>query len=423
MEEEEDYFAPFGMSQFDFNSMIRRRNLANLTQQLVEQGRVTLPGGPAVPEGNTPAQLADVEDDAASTPEPLVDDDDEDVARRSSPCYSREIDEDSPRFATFFDGPCRRPVVSECHSPTNMAVLSRKSSIYASFSNSSPASTASRATSLDTHCSGTAAPEAGYCPPLPPQSAVKETSPTSVAEPQSLYISSFPATSWRSASVDTYCSGTAAPKAEYCPVKIDPWFYKTLRMSDNKSHSPPAAARVIDRVRESKPMPPQGKLREHARGPELEASEERDLDLLKSIVALLRKFARREELQEPQPPVDRIIELSRLRRAVRMLDFDFDDAIMLASDLTSLVPVPPSPGSQEMPETDDVGDIFETRKWFRSRLARTVRRRVESLRHELRVGDALKVEHWYKDVVDLVGWRDEHEARMSWSWLENDGFF
>lgn len=71
MEQEEDYFAPFGMSQIDFNSMIRRRNLANLDRQLVEQGRVTLPGTLTVPSSNT-ARLVDVEHDAANAPEPLV---------------------------------------------------------------------------------------------------------------------------------------------------------------------------------------------------------------------------------------------------------------------------------------------------------------------------------------------------------------
>jgi hypothetical protein len=97
---------------------------------------------------------------------------------------------------------------------------------------------------------------------------------------------------------------------------------------------------------------------------------------------------------------------------IRTLDFSFDDAVILASDLTTLVPVPRG-------GLDDI----ETCMFFRRRIARTVWRRLESLRRELRVGDALNIEHWYKDVVDLVGWLDEHEARMSWSWLENDGFF
>lgn len=100
MEQEEDYSAPFGMSQIDFNSMIRRRNLANLDRQLVEQGRVTLPGTLTVPSSNT-ARLVDVEHDAANAPEPLVADAEE-AARPCSSVYSRDIDEGSPSFGTFF---------------------------------------------------------------------------------------------------------------------------------------------------------------------------------------------------------------------------------------------------------------------------------------------------------------------------------
>lgn len=50
-------------------------------------------------------------------------------------------------------------------------------------------------------------------------------------------------------------------------------------------------------------------------------------------------------------------------------------------------------------------------------------KQLESLGRELKGGDVRKMEHWYKDVVDLVGWRDEDESRMSWSWREKDGFF
>jgi hypothetical protein len=78
---------------------------------------------------------------------------------------------------------------------------------------------------------------------------------------------------------------------------------------------------------------------------------------------------------------------------------------------------------EERPETDDGEDVVETRRFFRWRLARTVQRRIAVLKLELKGGDVRKIEHWYKDVVDLVGWRDEEESRMSWSWLEKDGFF
>jgi hypothetical protein len=223
---------------------------------------------------------------------------------------------------------------------------------------------------------------------------------------------SFPAASWSTASVDTHCSGTAAPKAEYCLDKIDPWFHQNSRMSNNKPRPSPAALGAIDKAHASHRAQQQQHSHENTRGSASQASSEPELDLPKAIAALLRKNVRLKELLEEQPPVERIVELGRLRRVIRTLDFNFDDAILLASDLTTLVPV-----------QRDGSDVIEKCMFFRRRLARTVWCRVESLRRELRVGDALKIEHWYKDVVNLVGWLDEHEARMSWSWLENGGLF
>jgi hypothetical protein len=467
MEQEEDYFAPLGMSHSDFNSMLRRRNLANLTQHLIEQGRVTLPGtgtGTSTVVPSNTAQLVKVEDGVADFPEPLVADvEGEDVTRKSSSFYCRGIDEDSPRFAMFFDRRDSRSIAAKSQSPTSRPISSRKrskrvslSSFFPGFSkvasvssyssgtaapkkiyrplesdtefcqtprisddephslsslSSSPPVTSSTTTSVSSYNSGTAAPKAKDCLPLPLQSPVKEARRISASKLQAPQ-DSFPATSWSTASVDTYCSGTAGPKAEYCPVKRDPWFYKTPHMPGNETHSLPAAASALDKARASYYAQQQHSFHGHAGEALSQASQEADLDLPKAIAALLRKYAQLEKLQEEQPPVDRIVELGRLRRVIRTLNFSFDDAILLASDLTTLVPVP----------GDDVADL-ETCMFFRRRLARTVWGRVESLRLELRVGDALKIEHWYKDVVDLVGWLDEYEARMPWSWLERDGFF
>lgn len=160
-QEEEDYFAPLGMSQTDLNSMIRRRNLAALTKQLIEQGRVTVRGTFTVPR-NT-AKLVKVEDDVANMPELLVADIEE-VARRSSSFYCCGIDVDSPRFAMFFDKPGSRFVISESQSPTFVPVVSRESSCIASLSNSTSPVTSSKATSVSSYDSGTAAPKAVYCP-------------------------------------------------------------------------------------------------------------------------------------------------------------------------------------------------------------------------------------------------------------------
>ncbi|KAM0705737.1 hypothetical protein Q7P35_007097 [Cladosporium inversicolor] len=317
----------------------------------------------------------------------------------------------------FFDSPGGRStsVASESQSPKQIPSLSRESSSFATLA-SSPPVTSLTATSLSSYNSGIEAPKTVCCP-LALYPSIHKT-----PNLQAL-ISSFPATSWRSASVDNFCSGTAAPKPGYFSLEKDPRYHTALRMPDSKPHSMPAATSATDKVRDSNRTAQQPKSHEHTRGAVSRASAEPELDLPAAIAALMRKFEQQKALQEHQPPVDRIVELGRLRRAIKKLNFGFDDLIMLASDLTSIVPVPSLPDSQKGPEEDDVVNDLETHRFFRKRPARTVRRRVEFLRDELRVGDALRIEHWYKDVVDLVGWRDEDESRTSWSWLERDGFF
>lgn len=414
---EEDHFAPLGMSQTDFNAMIRRRNLADLTGQLVEQGRVIVPETPTVPRNA--AQLLRVENSAANTPELLAADGH--VARRSSSVYSRDIDGHSPPSTALADIHCSSHTIPQSRSPIVWPLLSRRSSTRASLSSTYPAPTSSNRASVSSYNSGTAAPRARYWPlqPHPSGKTLRMSVTESNARP-----SLSQSTPSRATSIDTYCSGAAAPKAKYRPLEIDPSF--TPRVFDADPQSLPAAASVVDKVRVSNPMPQRQTLHEHPLGDVLEAYRKGGLDLPKAIGALLQKYGRRAKLQELQPPVDRFVELARLRRATRTLEFDFNDAIMLASDLTSVVHVPPFPslqGLQEVEEADDVVNVFETHESFRWRLAKTVHNRLESLERELRVGDVRKIEHWYKEVVDLVGWRDEDESRMPWSWLENDGFF
>jgi hypothetical protein len=57
-----DYYAPFGMDQFDFNALIRRRNLDELIDRLVEEGKAHWP--------SAENELASVEEQAepAQTP-------------------------------------------------------------------------------------------------------------------------------------------------------------------------------------------------------------------------------------------------------------------------------------------------------------------------------------------------------------------
>lgn len=147
------------------------------------------------------------------------------------------------------------------------------------------------------------------------------------------------------------------------------------------------------------------------------------LDLPTAIATLLQRYEQRNEPQQLQPPVDQIVELGRLRRAIWTLEFDPDDMTILASDLTSIVPMPSLPSSLDIPETDNDEESLGVQKFFRERLARMVQRQMTFLKLELNNGNARKIEHWYRDVVDLVGRRDEAESRLLWSWQENGGFF
>ena len=230
------------MSQADFNSMIRRRNLADLTKDLVELGRVIVPGTLTVPSNTAP--LLKEHQHVANTPEPLVADGDG-VARPCSSVYSRDIDGNSPSFTALVDRNCSSHTTCQSQSPIVWPFLSRRNSIRASFSSLSPAITSSRATSFDFHCSGTAAPKADYWPLQPHPS--DKTLRMSITEPRSLPSSPQNAPS-RAASLATYCSGTAAPKAKYCPLETDRFSLKS-RMSDARPQSLPATASVNGKVR------------------------------------------------------------------------------------------------------------------------------------------------------------------------------
>ena len=369
---EEDYFAPLGMSSFDFNSMMRRRYLAHRMQQLVEQGRVTLPGTATVPSNTTLSVNA--QHDAASTPEPPVADG-EDVARPTSSVYSREIEDDSPYPSPPVNIPCSRRASScEGQSPALMPLQSSPgSSRFSCYSGS--LGIPSRSTS------------------------------------ESTYNSSF-------------CSGTAAPKARFDSFVCSLSDTESPQMYFRRPYSLFTDFDSIDeRLRALHGASLHRDIYARADSPVFRTSEDFVLDLPTAIAALLQRYEQRHEPQELHPPIDRMLELGRLRRAIKTLDFESDDMIILASDLTSLVPVPPTQGSRERLERDDDEDDLSSQKFFRERLSRTVQRRITFLKLELTNGNARRVEHWYRDVVDLLGWRDEAESRLLWSWQERDGFF
>jgi hypothetical protein len=365
--EEETYYAPFGMSSFDFNSLIRKRSLAHLTRQLAEQGRVRLPG-------STNSSNNTVEHDVANTPDPPVTGIDEiaPLPRPTSSKYSRDIDGNSLCSTV--------PII------TPPSEQSSRTSV----------DPASMALPLSKNCSCASLP----CPVESPSSSatcagIHQPLPDAV---------------------------TVATKTDHVPGLFS-LVKQGLRMSSIKSQSLPSPASENVRTMKTDDAPRRPKLYEQARVTVNQAKRDPLMDHRVAIAALLKQHEQRNKPQELHPPVDQIFELGRVRRAIRTLSFDADDTIMLASDLTSLVPMPTLQSPQARSETEDAGDVLETRKFFRDRLSSTVQRQITHLKLEAKFGDVLRIEHWYRDVVDLVGWRDEDEAQQPWSWLENDGFF
>jgi hypothetical protein len=363
----ETYHAPFGMSSFDFNSLIRKRSLAHLTRQLVEQGRVHLPGS-----SNTTVNT--IKHDVANTPDPPLIDIDEitPLPRPISSKYSHDTDGNSFCPTTPIDTPSTGKSSRTSVDPTSMALPLSKNSSCASLPCPAEAPTSS-ATSASIH----------------------QTLPDAV---------------------------TAAKETDHAPGLFS-LVKKGLRASSIKSQSLPSPTSENARTMKTDHAPRRPKLYGQARVTVTQAKKDPLMDLRVAVAALLKQHEQRNKPQELHPPVDQIFELGRVRRAIRTLSFDADDTIMLASDLTSLVPMPSLQSPQESSEMEGAEDVLETRKFFRDRLASTVQRQITRLRLEGKLGNVLRIEHWYRDVVDLVGWRDEEEARQSWSWLENDGFF
>ena len=52
-----------------------------------------------------------------------------------------------------------------------------------------------------------------------------------------------------------------------------------------------------------------------------------------------------------------------------------------------------------------------------------MQRRIAWLQLEAKHGSVRKIEDWYREVVDSIGWRDEDEEQLPWSWKDKNNFF
>lgn len=118
----------------------------------------------------------------------------------------------------------------------------------------------------------------------------------------------------------------------------------------------------------------------------------------------------------------RVLELGRVRRKMRTLDLEHAEMTKIASDLTTLVPLPQAQDAQMQGHSNVAIDEQEA-LFFRDRIARVTHRRLAWLRLHGKEGSVRSIEDWYREAAQLVGYRDQEEADLPWSWQENEGYF
>jgi hypothetical protein len=147
-------------------------------------------------------------------------------------------------------------------------------------------------------------------------------------------------------------------------------------------------------------------------------------DLKATLFDLQRRYKRRQiGLPDLDPGFDHAIEVGKLHRRVFELDFSNAEMIIVASDMTTCMQVPLVQFWGDVAHVDvDLIELAyqqQCQKYFRARLSRRVEHRTTWLKLQSRHGSAREIEDWYREVVGLIGWRDEAEACLPWSWREN----
>ena len=107
------------------------------------------------------------------------------------------------------------------------------------------------------------------------------------------------------------------------------------------------------------------------------------------------------------------------------LDFDVAEMVLVASDMTTCMQVPPAQFWGDRAHLKVDVDFLELayekhcQEYFRARLSKRVECRIAWLKERARHGSVRKIEDWYREVVGVIGWRDKTEACLPWSWREN----
>jgi hypothetical protein len=128
------------------------------------------------------------------------------------------------------------------------------------------------------------------------------------------------------------------------------------------------------------------------------------------------------------PDYHHLLAWGSLCRKITSLDFDVAEMVLVASDTTTCMQVPPAQFWGDRAHLKVDVDFLELayekhcQEYFRARLSKRVHRRIAWLQHQARYGSVRKIEDWYREVVDVIGWRDEDEEQLPWSWREHGDY-
>jgi hypothetical protein len=158
-----------------------------------------------------------------------------------------------------------------------------------------------------------------------------------------------------------------------------------------------------------------------------QVDQQTEEDLKAELLDLQQRYKRRQiGLPDLCPGFDHMVELDRLQRKLSSLDFDAKAMAVVASDMTTCLQVPLVQfwGDSAHVNVDLFDQAYQKhcQKYFRARLSRRVDHRVTWLKFRSRYGSAREIEDWYREVVGLIGWCDEAEACLPWSWRANDNW-
>jgi hypothetical protein len=148
-----------------------------------------------------------------------------------------------------------------------------------------------------------------------------------------------------------------------------------------------------------------------------------------TLLELQQRYKQQEiGLRGVHPDPHHLIASGGLRRKICSLDFDVAEMVLVASDMMTCMQVPPVHFWGDRAHLRVNVDLIELayekycQEYYRERLSRRFQCRIKWLERQARYGSARKIEDWYREVVDAIGWRDEEEARLPWGWRERDNY-